>query len=120
MLVIEAPLINAQDQQTGWMSAFLDIRDAIAAALLAHVDIGGDDVPVFTGRYRPIPAEQAKAVNVRLVRASANVSGIADGPNDWTTFLQIEFHARAEDDPEAAVDTMLAAGFLDGHPDRAG
>ena len=27
VLVIEAPLINAQDQQTGWMSAFLDISE---------------------------------------------------------------------------------------------
>ncbi len=27
VLIIEAPLINAQGQQTGWMSAFLDIRE---------------------------------------------------------------------------------------------
>jgi hypothetical protein len=93
------------------MSAFLQIRDAVGAALLASPALGGEDIPVFLGRYRPVPAEVDRAVNVRLVRTVGTVGGIDSGPNDWQTYLQVEFHARSTDDPEAAVDAMLAAGF---------
>lgn len=93
------------------MTAFLELRDAAAAAIEAAPAFAGTDTFVYRDRAAPLPTTIARAVNVRLFRTTGAASGIHGGPIDWDTVLQIEIHVRAALDPAAVVDTMLGHVF---------
>ena len=91
------------------MTVFLQLRDAAADALLAAPAVA--DGNVRRGGRRPMPHEVSRWVVVRLAVADGEAAGILGGPTDWRTSLQVEIHARDEDDPEAVVDAMLGEVF---------
>ncbi len=91
------------------MTAFLTIRDAIAARLTEAPALAG--VPVFKGRRRPIPAEIPRAFVVRINSANGQAAGISNGPTDWSTGFVVECHAVDDEDAEAAVDELIAHAF---------
>lgn len=91
------------------MTAFLQLRNAALDALLVAPAVA--DGNVRRGGRRPMPLELNRWVVIRLAIADGQAAGIMGGPTDWRTALQIELHARDEEDPEAIVDGMLDEVF---------
>jgi hypothetical protein len=89
------------------MTAFATLTAAVRTALLQAPALG--DGNVWRGRLRPIPAEHSHAIVIRLSTAPGQRSGIALGPTDWNTVIEVDCYARCTpaQDPEAAVDTLL-------------
>lgn len=87
-------------------TAALGVAVALRTAL---ADLAGGRV--YLNRLRPLPADAATAIVVRLDRSI----GRQDVLNmlDWTTLIGIECVARAATgtDPAAAVDALLAAAW---------
>lgn len=91
-------------------TAFLQLRDALAAHLMAAPALAG--VPVYAGRVRPIAQEEARAINLRLSDSQAMTSVIE--AHDWHTTVLIDCAARSVpggDDADTVVDGLLGQVF---------
>ena len=86
-------------------SAFFDIQTALIAALSSATALAGGRI--YANRLRPITANQASAIVVRLDQAQGTEMVI--GSVDWSTAYAVECYARAASgtDPAAAVDALL-------------
>ena len=87
-------------------TAFATLQAALIAALGADVALAGGRI--YVNRLRPIAANQASAIVVRLDQASGTEMVI--GTVSWSTSYTVECYARAASgaDPMAAVDDLLA------------
>lgn len=88
------------------MSAFVDIQNALAAALSAAPALA--DGRISLNSLRPVPDGKASAIVVRLDRSDS-----AENPLrvlNWASSYAVECYARAATgaDPAAAVDTLLS------------
>lgn len=88
-------------------SAFLSIQTALIAALAASVPLAGGRI--YPNRLRPIAADSATALVVRLDVAEGVEYVI--GSVDWSTPYAVECYARAAPgaDPAMAVDALLCS-----------
>jgi hypothetical protein len=86
-------------------SAFFDIQTALIAALSSATALAGGRI--YANRLRPITANQASAIVVRLDQAQGTEMVI--GSVEWSTAYAVECYARAASgtDPAAAVDALL-------------
>ena len=75
VLIIEAPLINAQGEQTGWMSAFLDIREQRRVEELSRAS---QDRLQATARLAMV-GEMASLLSHELNQPLAAISSYATG-----------------------------------------
>ena len=87
VLIIEAPLINAQGQQTGWMSAFLDISEQRRIEELSRTS---QDRLQATARLATV-GEMASLLSHELNQPLAAISSYASGS------LNLLQHADASD-----------------------
>jgi hypothetical protein len=87
-------------------TAFFDIHAALIAALSAPTALAGGRI--YANRLRPIAANQASAIVVRLDQAQGTEMVL--GSVDWSTAYAVECYARAATgtDPAVAVDALLA------------
>lgn len=93
-------------------TAFSDVTAAIKTLFLSGTPLAGGRV--YRGRLRPIAAEFASAVVIRVVATTGERSGISGGPIDWPTEIAIDCYARCtpDQDPEdSAADTLLGDVF---------
>lgn len=91
------------------MSAQLAIQSAIVAALSQAPAVAAS---IRANTVRPLSANQAQAVVVRLISSRSAGQQALGAPFDWTTAYAIECLARASSanaDPVAAVDSLLDA-----------
>lgn len=93
-------------------SAFLDLSDAVVAALVAAPAVLRAD-RVRRGRNLPMPAAWTSAIDVRTISSSGSIDNIAGTTLRWKTLIGVEITARAEagTDGEAAIDALLLAVF---------
>jgi hypothetical protein len=91
-------------------TAFLQLRDALQAALLAAPALAGGRV--YAGRTRPIAQEEASAINLRLSDTQATHPVLQ--ATDWRTVVIVECAARAAPGGPAA-DTAADALLADAH-----
>jgi two-component system, LuxR family, sensor histidine kinase DctS len=75
VLIIEAPLINAQGTQTGWMSAFLDISEQ---RRIEEISRASQDRLQATARLATV-GEMASLLSHELNQPLAAISGYATG-----------------------------------------
>lgn len=90
VLIIEAPLINAQGEQTGWMSAFLDIREQRRVEELSRAT---QDRLQATARLAMM-GEMASLLSHELNQPLAAISSYATGS------INLLAHAQPRIDPE--------------------
>lgn len=89
VLIIEAPLINAQGEQTGWMSAFLDIREQRRVEELSRAS---QERLQATARLAMV-GEMASLLSHELNQPLAAISSYATGS---LNLLQDAAHADAD------------------------
>lgn len=91
-------------------TAFADLTQATKALLLQPPALA--DGRVYRGSFRPLQQSQACSVLI-LPAVAQRQPGMTSGPGQWTTTLVLELQARAvpEQDPEDALDPLLAAVF---------
>ena len=89
VLIIEAPLINAQGEQTGWMSAFLDIREQRRVEELSR---SSQERLQATARLAMV-GEMASLLSHELNQPLAAISSFATGS---VNLLHGGTHAAAE------------------------
>jgi hypothetical protein len=86
----------------------------IVGALVALLQAGTPVAQaIFRARVRPLSADTASAVVVRVQTATITPSVIAGGPMDITTQIAIECYVRSRTgtDPDVAVDALLSATY---------
>jgi hypothetical protein len=88
------------------MTAHFAIQTALITALQTPTAMAGGRI--YANRLRPIAANQATALVVRLDQAQG--TELVLGLVDWSTSFAVECYARAAagTDPAAAVDALLA------------
>lgn len=93
------------------MSAFLALTDAVRDALLQTPALAGGNVT--RGQAVPVRASADQAIEVRIVRSTADAAVLAGSVLQWQTQVAIELYARAAaaQDGEVAIDSLLAGVF---------
>jgi hypothetical protein len=86
-------------------SLHMQIRDAAMAAI-------GTMTNVQRGRAWPFAEQDASLVKVYLDQSNMTQLTNSGMPNDWSTRLRLEFHARGDDaaDGEAKADALMVQG----------
>ena len=112
VLVIEAPLINAQAVQTGWMSAFLDISEQRRVQELSRAS---QERLQATARLATV-GEMASLLSHELNQPLAAISSYATG----SVNLLAERHAAATPLSALEADLALAMGRIGEQAERAG
>ena len=112
VLIIEAPLINAQGQHTGWMSAFLDISEQ---RRVEEISRASQERLQATARLATV-GEMASLLSHELNQPLAAISSYANGS------LNLLEHATAEGttEPEALQDVRMAMQQIARQAERAG
>ena len=105
VLIIEAPLINAVGKQTGWMSAFLDIREQRRVEELSRAS---QDRLQATARLATV-GEMASLLSHELNQPLAAISSYATGSMNLL-----------QDGPPAKADLELAMRRIAEQAERAG
>lgn len=90
-------------------TAFLQLHDALLAALTAAPAVAGGRI--HAGRARPMPAEHASDVTITAPVARGRQVITGNGPVDWEMPLGIEIRARGSDSINAmeALDPLLSS-----------
>ncbi|MBK9572263.1 MAG: PAS domain S-box protein [Rhodoferax sp.] len=109
VLIIEAPLINAQGRQTGWMSAFLDISEQRRVEELSRTS---QDRLQATARLATV-GEMASLLSHELNQPLAAISSYATGS---LNLLQ----QASPTAPDLSVDMALAMQRIAQQAERAG
>ena len=112
VLIIEAPLINAQGAQTGWMSAFLDISEQRRVQELSRAS---QERLQATARLATV-GEMASLLSHELNQPLAAISSYATGSAN----LLRDRHAAAAPPTELENDLALAIGRIGEQAERAG
>ncbi len=112
VLIIEAPLINAQGVQTGWMSAFLDISEQRRVLELSRAS---QERLQATARLATV-GEMASLLSHELNQPLAAISSYATG----SVNLLAERHATATPLSPLEADLALAMGRIGEQAERAG
>ena len=107
VLIIEAPLINAQGQQTGWMSAFLDISEQRRVEELSRAS---QERLQATARLATV-GEMASLLSHELNQPLAAISSYATGSLNLL---------EAEPVPEQLKDVRMAMQQIARQAERAG
>jgi len=91
-------------------TAFADLTAAVKALLMQAPAVAGG--LVSRGRLRPLQPGQACSVLI-LPAVAQRQPGMTSGPGQWLTTVVLELQARAApaQDPEDALDALLAAVF---------
>jgi two-component system sensor histidine kinase DctS len=105
VLIIEAPLINAQGVQTGWMSAFLDISEQRRVEELSRAS---HERLQATARLATV-GEMASLLSHELNQPLAAISGYATGSLNML-----------RDGPHTTADLSLALRRISEQAERAG
>src|SRR4051812_14167752 len=84
----------------------MEIRDAAIAAIAGMAN-------VQRGRVWPFAEQDASLVKVYLDQSNMTPITISGRPNDWSTRLRMEFHARGDDvaDGESKADALMVQGI---------
>lgn len=106
VLIIEAPLINASREQTGWMSAFLDITDQRAAEERSRTSL---DRLQATARLATV-GEMASLLSHELNQPLAAIASYASG----------SLNLLADEETPLAHDLKLALARMAQQAERAG
>lgn len=93
------------------MSAFLDLTDAVVAALAAGPALC--DGGVTRGRDLIVPTHVQAAIQVHIDRASGETELLDLSEQRWDAVVGVDLFARATagQDGEAAIDALLAGVF---------
>jgi hypothetical protein len=93
------------------MSAFLNLSDAVKAALMQAPALASGNVR--RGRRLPVPTDQAQSIDIHVQRSSADNQFLSGGMLRWDTLVAIDLYARASagTDGETAIDGLLASVF---------
>ena len=115
VLIIEAPLINAYGQHTGWMSAFLDISEQ---RRIEEISRASQERLQATARLATV-GEMASLLSHELNQPLAAISSYANGS------LNLLEHATAaaagaSAEPEALQDVRMAMQQIARQAERAG
>ena len=88
---------------------FAAIVTAMVAALGSGTPVSGQ---IYRARMRPLAAQHANAVVVRLQSSQAEPNAITGAPFDWQTIISTECYARSTStSPDLAADTLWAAVY---------
>lgn len=93
------------------MTAFADILAAVVAALASANVAGGR---VYRAQAWPLPENFASMVFVTPRSSRSELQGIARGPVDWTTDIDVEIRARFTPDSQPAdapLDAIIGATY---------
>ena len=112
VLIIEAPLINAQGVQTGWMSAFLDISEQRRVEELSRAS---QERLQATARLATV-GEMASLLSHELNQPLAAISSYATGSANLLRDRPVE----AAPPTALEVDLALAMGRIGEQAERAG
>lgn len=115
VLIIEAPLINAHGQHTGWMSAFLDISEQ---RRIEEISRASQERLQATARLATV-GEMASLLSHELNQPLAAISSYANGS------INLLEHATAHPtatraEPEALQDVRMAMQQIARQAERAG
>jgi two-component system sensor histidine kinase DctS len=109
VLIIEAPLINAQGQQSGWMSAFLDISEQRRVEELSRTSQERLQATARLAMVGEMASLLSHELNQPLAAISSYATGslnlLADGP---------------QENPEFGADLTLAMQRIAAQAERAG
>ena len=111
VLIIEAPLINAQGVQTGWMSAFLDISEQRRIEELSRAS---QERLQATARLATV-GEMASLLSHELNQPLAAISSYATG-----SINLLKAHAASAASSPAIADIEVAMRRIAGQAERAG
>ncbi|CAN7628241.1 PAS domain S-box protein [Acidovorax sp. LjRoot129] len=113
VLIIEAPLINAQGQHTGWMSAFLDISEQRRVEELSRAS---QERLQATARLATV-GEMASLLSHELNQPLAAISSYATGSMN---LLEAPAGAGSMPAPESLEDVRMAMQQIARQAERAG
>ena len=113
VLIMEAPLINAQGRHTGWMSAVLDISEQRRNEDLSRAS---QDRLQATARLAMV-GEMASLLSHELNQPLAAIASYANGS---VNLLQDSLQGQATEPAALAADLLTALQRISGQAERAG
>ncbi len=116
VLIIEAPLINAQGRHTGWMSAILDLSEQ---KRVEEISRASQDRLQATARLAMV-GEMASLLSHELNQPLAAISSYANGSVNLLRDAQQEASGLASADPRLASDLEMALQRIAEQAGRAG
>ncbi len=113
VLIFEAPLINAQGVQTGWMSAFVDLSEQRRVEELSRASL---ERLQASARLATV-GEMASLLSHELTQPLAAISSYATGS---LNLLEAEAQEQAGGSVEAATELSMALRRISEQAERAG